>query len=183
MRDRTIESLHPRVAATFALIPLTFGVVIGAYLLLSEYWVSAGGWILLLGVVLGPAFVFYGGSLLIWWPTVRWTRRKLIGTLVTTLLYVLSIAAVGVPFGVLSGNPMSFVWMLVASLLFGPVALVTLSWICWTPLAEREAAGCVPCPKCGFDLRGQQECRCPECGFVFQVGQIAPMTRTQETLA
>lgn len=182
MRDRTIESLHPRVAATFALIPLTFGVVTASYLLLAEFWQSAAYWVIVLGVVVGPAIVFYGGALLIWCRTVRWTRRKVIGTVVNTIAFVASIAAVGAATGLMLHAFAAFAFMLVASLLFGAVALVTLSWICWTPPAERETAGCVPCPKCGFDLRGQQNCRCPECGFVFQLGQIAPMIRAEEPL-
>jgi hypothetical protein len=33
-----------------------------------------------------------------------------------------------------------------------------------TPPAPADSA--IPCPKCEYDLRGQNEPRCPECGFV-----------------
>lgn len=183
MRDRTIESLHPRVAATFALIPLTFGIVTAAYFLVAEVWQSAAFWVIACCVVLGPAVVFYGGALIIWCPTVRWTRRKVIGTVVNTLAFVSSIAAVGGAAALWLHVYAAFAFMLIASLLLGPVALLALSWICWTPPAEREASCSVPCPKCGFDLRAQQECRCPECGFTFLVGHIVPIVRPDDTAA
>jgi len=53
-------------------------------------------------------------------------------------------------------------------LIGGGIALIVVARICWEP---REGPA-VPCPKCGYDLRGQQECRCPECGQQFTVGEL-----------
>src|SRR5262245_16241203 len=93
-----VATLHPRVGASFALIPITIGLEI--FLLLSAqfgqstFWGLDGfGLIMLLGLV--PVVVFYGGSLLIWCPAVQWSRRKALGTAYTSVGLALAVIGAG----------------------------------------------------------------------------------------
>ena len=35
----------------------------------------------------------------------------------------------------------------------------------------------VPCPSCGYNLRGLREARCPECGSSFTIEQLVGLTK------
>jgi hypothetical protein len=173
MRGRPpIGPMHPRLVATFALIPITIGIQIALYVALTwvawsvagtSWWLKAGAMILF---CLAPVVMFYGGGLLIWWRTVRWTHGKHFGVLVTTLVLLLVLVSTAAL--VFVSEPLVFVVLPLVGLIGGSIALIVVSRICWEP---REGPA-VPCPKCGYDLRGQQECRCPECGQQFTVGEL-----------
>lgn len=45
---------------------------------------------------------------------------------------------------------------------------------------ELRQRGCAICIKCGYDLRGQVEPRCPECGSPFDANLVNPGTRSDE---
>jgi hypothetical protein len=168
--------MHPRVVATFALIPITFGTIILAYVLIDVvldallYWGSWATYGLGLVFSLTPVFVFYGGGLLIWWNTVEWTARKRRAVLLTTAILVLAVGLAATSY--LLNDILAMVLTSTISLIGGGVALVVVGWICYTPPHERTTRDSVPCPQCGYDLRGQRECRCPECGGEFTVGQL-----------
>ena len=58
--------------------------------------------------------------------------------------------------------------------IFGAFVVIGTRWICRRRfkrfLRERLAAMGVPiCIKCGYDLRGQEDPRCPECGTGFEM--------------
>lgn len=165
--------MHPRLVATFALIPITVGIQCAlwwafAYLARrplggTNWWAETGQIILF---CLAPVTLFYGGGLLIWWPTVRWTHRKRFGVLVTTLVLLLVLVSTAAL--VLVNQELAFAALLLVGLAAGGSALVVVGRICYEP---REGPA-VPCPKCGYDLRGQRECRCPECGEQFTLGEL-----------
>ena len=135
-----------------------------------QYWGPWAAYGVGFGFLLTPVFVFYGGGLLIWWNTVEWTARKRRAVLLTTLTLLL---AIGVPAASCLLNELLAMFLtLLISLIGGGVALMVVGWICYTPPHERTTRDSVPCPQCGYDLRGQRECRCPECGSEFTVGQL-----------
>jgi hypothetical protein len=177
----TIGPLHPRVVATFALIPITVAievVLLGVVQrLLFSWWplTTAGWWLrgtFSIVVWIAPLIVFYAGGLIIWWPTVRWTAQRRQGVVITTCALILVLTLAGLT-GFVDADLQFFVALPLASLLGGSIALITVSRICWEPLRGREY---IPCPHCGYDLRGQRECRCPECGSQFTVGQLCRHT-------
>jgi hypothetical protein len=163
--------MHPRLVATFALIPITFGVEILLYLLLYSAYDPFGVIGQILGVILllvAPVVILYGGGLLIWWRTVAWTPRKRFGVLVTSLILLLVLCVSGL---------LGFVdtilvvpTVLIVGLIGGGIALIVVGRICWEPPATGPD---VPCPRCGYNLRGQRECRCPECGTEYTLGDLA----------
>ena len=171
----SISTLNPRVGASFALIPLTFGVFMLIYSLaylgaMDEFWMGA--------LALAPLCIFYGGSLIIWLPVVQWTRKKRIGTWIISLCLVIPAAGLAA-LAAIYQNYIALPASLVFSLIGGGIALILLNWIWWTPPHQRASAGAVPCPRCGYDLRGQRECRCPECGQSFDLSQIVAAAGTQ----
>ncbi len=167
---------HPRYAATFALIPLALG---GEWLvdrLLSLIWrLLAPSRAAHLGCEfiheLTPVAVFYVGALLIWAPTVWWSRRKKRNVwLASAALFTL----VGVAsFWQWLGRLLGFRADYLVAYLGSALALILVSRICWMPPKETRAGGAVPCRRCSYDLRGQRECRCPECGEQFTLGDLA----------
>jgi hypothetical protein len=169
-RRPTISAPHPRLVATFALVPITVGVEIGLYYAFAA-WVSGANQFVLyaciLALPLAPVLIFYAGGLLIWWPTVRWTTRKRWGVFLTSA----ALAALLVPAArlALAENGLGMLATLLVGLLGGGVALIVVGRICWTPPSESTE---IHCAKCGYDLRGQRECRCPECGEQFTLGDV-----------
>src|SRR5262245_61541632 len=83
--SRSVGTLHPRIGASFALIPITIGVEFFLYYSMSiASKPSFGvGMVYLMG--LAPTIVFYGGSLLIWCPVVDWTPAKIRRTVYTSV--------------------------------------------------------------------------------------------------
>lgn len=176
--------IRPRMVATLMLIPLSVAALILTYTALA--FVDDWGLPWLVGVVLAfftPVAVFHFGGLIIWWPTVAWTAKK------RRAVYAISLGLIGVIAGLMvaalfltsSGDPYGLVAMLMGILLvplifvLGAVATFLTSLVCYE---RRAAAGeedqPVVCPKCQYDLRGQREARCPECGEAFTLGELIP---------
>lgn len=169
-RRSQIRSPHPRVAATFALIPLTVGLEIPMALLgdfLERHFETVVAWS---PTVLFPGLMLYVGYLLIWWPAVDWTPKRHLGLLGVSLIFILLLLlAVGVPQFLQWHVDSALLTLLSTSLVASGLALWAAARICHDPAEPAKVA----CPSCGYDLRGQRECRCPECGEQFTVGQLA----------
>lgn len=175
-KPRTIYSLHPRVGASFALVPITIGVEV--FLFLSASYASTPntlfdfgplGFAMLMGIT--PVVIFYGGSLLIWCPVVQWNRKKVIRTMYVSVGLALVTGAGGY-FGGLKDPTLAIIGMLTTSCIGGGIAIILLNVFWWTPPHLRVSTECIPCPNCGYDLHAQRECRCPECGSEFTVSQL-----------
>ena len=72
--------------------------------------------------------------------------------------------------------PSSMLGGVVSGLTVGP-GIVVLTWFwrhrCQRFLRQQLVASGIPiCLKCGYDLRGQTEARCPECGTPFDAKLI-----------
>jgi hypothetical protein len=178
-KPTTTHSLHPRIGASFALIPITIGIVVLLWMSIAfgsgPLWgLGDLGVVFLIGVT--PTVIFYGGSLVIWCPVVQWTRRKVLRTVYTSVALVVLVALAGYV-GALSDPGVAAFGMLTAGLISGGIAIGLLNWIWWTPPHLRAEIESVPCPECGYDLRAQQECRCPECGEQYTLSQLLRATR------
>jgi hypothetical protein len=117
-----------------------------------------------------PGLMLYGGLLLIWRPVVNWTpkrRLRLLGISLAFLL-VLLLAAI-VPRLLRWGPDSSLLILLSINLVASGLAVWAAAWICHEPVEPAKVA----CPSCGYDLRGQRECRCPECGQEYTLGELA----------
>ena len=165
-----IHSPHPRVAATFALIPVIVGLEIPMIRLgdvLERQFNSICAWS---PAVLFPALALYLGCLLIWRPAVDWIPRRRLRLLgMATGFVLLLLLAVGLPRLLGWGTELSLLTLLSTSLVACGLTLWATAWICHDPAPSAKVA----CPSCGYDLRGQRECRCPECGQQFTVGELA----------
>jgi hypothetical protein len=177
-RPDRIRSPHPRVAATFALIPLIVGLEIPVVALSDslEGWLRNvfGGDPIANVLAWAPVMLFPGvmlclGCLVIWWPTVNWTPRRWVRLLVISLLFALLLLLAGVVPRLLGWrNDSAILTLLATSLVASGLALFAMAQICHDPVEPAKVA----CPSCGYDLRGQRECRCPECGRQFTVGEL-----------
>lgn len=154
-------------------------------------WISTGPWwsrfdpTVLMYFLLGGAVPVLGlvAMLLIWWRTFRFSPRArwiallvsvaVVGLWAGLAVYVILFAdtrGVGVPLFV-------DVMRALFALTLGGAASVAcgLAWL-WVHRLGRPRAptalDVVPCPACGYDLRGQEVCRCPECGQQFTVGAV-----------
>ena len=169
-RRHRIRSPHPRVAATFALIPIIVGLEIPLVAfgnLLERHFNSVVAWS---PAMLFPGLMLYLGCLLIWWPVVDWTPRRRLGLLGISLAFaLLLLLAAGVPQLLGWRTDSAILTLLSTSLMASGLALWAAAWICHDPPEPAKVA----CPSCGYDLRGQHECRCPECGEQFTVGELA----------
>ncbi len=172
-------SIHPRIVATVALLPFGLGIEIPLVFMYAYYssrvFSPAGSNALaqvsLMAMICVPAVVFYGGALAIWWPTVRWTPARQLAAVMAT-----GVLGAAVVVGMLvSGWFMSAIGMLataVACVVGGSVAMVILYCVCWSPPVGSGGPSDVRCLECLYDMRGQHECRCPECGASFTVAEL-----------
>jgi hypothetical protein len=120
--------------------------------------------------MLFPGVMLYVGCLLIWRPVVTRTRRRRLGLLGISLAFLSVLLLAGTAPQLLRWQTDSAVLTLLSSsLIASGLALWAMAWICHDPAEPAKVA----CPSCGYDLRGQQECRCPECGEQFTVGELA----------
>lgn len=160
---------HPRVAATFALIPLIVGLEIPMFPLgdfLERHFNSVWAWS---PAMLFPGLMLYLGCLLIWRPVVNWTPRRRLGLLGILLAFaLLLLLAAGLPRLLGWRTEAASLTLLGTGLMGSGLALWATAWICHDPAQPAKVA----CPSCGYDLRGQRECRCPECGQQFTVGEL-----------
>jgi len=167
---------HPRYAATFALIPFA----LGGQWLLCQLWgllwriLPPSGFAQVTSTLffdLVPVAIFYGGALLIWAPTVWWSRKKKRDVwLASIALFTLTgVSSFWAWYARLLGFKTNWAIASIGCAL----ALVLVSHVCWMPPKETRAGAAVPCRRCGYDLRGQRECRCPECGEQFTLSDLA----------
>jgi hypothetical protein len=167
-------SLHPRLAWTIAMIPITAGAGIAA--MLSAGLVFTGAvpaglgrlvlWFVVSCTALGPLAAWY----LIWGRIVRWTPRTQniaiviagAGTmLVTVSLFVL----------LLQPGPGGWILVLAGAGVVATLGALGLALVCRSP----GRSGCIDeinCPCCGYDLRMQTTIRCPECGTSYTLAAL-----------
>ena len=178
-RRPRLGPMHPRLTATFALIPAIVALLILLAFLAEELDVRFGNLLTWGFVGVFPGLAFYFGIGLIWRGTVNWTKSRLIAVASTSAAYLAILALVGILLAYNTpGQDDVAIALLLTSLAGCAVALPVASRIVWEP---RSAESGAPCPSCGYDLRGQHECRCPECGEQFTVGELVNRYTELET--
>jgi hypothetical protein len=113
------------------------------------------------------------GWLLIWWREVNWSVTRLILT-VASIAWS-TIPAIGIMLYAEPGWPSSRVYLAAICWASCWIASTALIWRSGEFSETASLAGAVPCPQCGYDLRGQRNTQCPECGRAYQLGEIAPV--------
>lgn len=102
-----------------------------------------------------------------WWQLWRrcvvWTRVRVLHTAYLTVAATVTGVAIG--------------WLIdwgVGAALGGALWVAGTAWLWGTPEARRRSADGVgvPCRKCGYDLRGLHEARCPECGTLYTLDEL-----------
>lgn len=195
IRPCRADGLAPPLAMAFALLALAFGSgAVGARLeLYHEYparYVSDAprswlhlvwfiSWAALWAVL--PVVLVYVGTVWAWRHHIRWTpgRTLLAGSIGAILLLTV--------LGPLFAGPDPFMYAPASALVLsgGPfiagVGLLLLARHCIdTPAMPAVPGEALPCWTCGYDLRGQCECRCPECGTQYKVGELIRGLRMEE---
>jgi len=171
----TLPSL--RVAASLGLViggTIAWGLValcLGFYSLgyaggPKPVWLQRVGDVLIAG---GPALFYFPALLCLWRKWLFSTRPDLFKTLGITLAAGLIVCAVP------GTKPPQFdLRFVLGNFLIAPIALLACMWGASPRILPPEPSPpFVPhCPECRYDLRGQRECRCPECGREFALGEL-----------
>jgi hypothetical protein len=169
-----------RLILAMLLLPCTGAVFLLLMFLIVARSTGPGpppvGGVLLMWVLL---YAFVGTYwVVLWHDMVAWNRRRVIVTVVATVLSLAGGCAVAL--GLLAVNrqvppPM-------AVLVGG--GTVPITWVLSTVLIWRETPAerlgrltahgmpVLACPLCGYNLAGLTEARCPECGASFTLEQI-----------
>lgn len=174
--------LSPRLAATFALAPLTWGVFIAVFYLVLEDIVlrHASAEVRTAAIVGSPLATFYLGSLGIWWRSVRWTWGRLSTVAAVTL--VLAAAFAGATSAVSARLERGITLAVGVATIGGPLALILINRVCWSPARPAKVCETVPCPHCGHDLRDVGRCACPQCGGSFTLAQLVEATHVADAI-
>ncbi len=175
----TISNLPPRLAATFALIPISFGVAFIAVLAEAMLPWNLGEWYGLSALIL-PVLVFHIGGQAIWWGTVDWTFRRRLAVFGANLVWFMLLVSIhGVMYFADEG---AYVYALLVTLIASPAILLVINRVCWSPPRHSALVGAVPCPRCGHDLRGEGRCGCGECHTEFTLAELVESTRVARAL-
>ena len=64
-------------------------------------------------------------------------------------------------------------WPILVAELAGLAVLILVIFLVFRFFRERrKIKGAIPCPNCGYDLRGQRNTSCPECGREFALQDL-----------
>jgi hypothetical protein len=170
-----------RLVARLLLAMLQFPITAAIVLVVLIGFVARGPqpifWeITLMWLVIYPLIATYW--ILIWKDVIRWTARRVVGTLLAGPFALAISALVGLALLPGVGLRDAFIIFLVAGGLV-PILWVLATVVIWreTPSERMEriaAAGTetISCPVCGYNLTGLREARCPECGSPFTFDQL-----------
>jgi len=135
----------------------------------------------LLGGFVTWAFVAIYWTLL-WRKAVQWTARRRLGPIVVAAFGVLMVVIARLSL-LNSGLPVGK-WIVLSILVPALWLIATVYFWQETP-AERASRisdsgrADIPCPKCGYNLRGLMEARCPECGTRFTLDELLAAQSSQ----
>lgn len=167
----------------FAMLLPPVAVVFTVALALFVYgYLGANPHVSIVGLmVFGFTWVYWCA---LWRKTVRWSARRVLETIVTTIVCaaVIVMPRFFIDFG---WQTAEFTFVFTS---LGIVAFLMLTIVFWrdTP-GERaarlrmQAGGPLGCPTCGYDMTGLHDARCPECGSVFTLDQLL-VSRRGDTL-
>jgi hypothetical protein len=153
-------------------------VVMPFILLLVAISTGFDGFFTYIPLVLTPVFIAVW--IMIWHRDVKWTKRRTVRTLTSSILAVFMAVLIGIApyaangFSHLEGAIFWIGWSYYYLWLAGIL-------VCWRESnAERNArlnAGptstpTILCPNCRYNMTGLREAKCPECGSTFTLDQL-----------
>jgi hypothetical protein len=151
-------------------LPLIVGLAVPLMMLGDLLERHINGFLAFSPAMLFPALALYAGCLLIWKSTITWTFGRRIGVFaIAAVTVALLLAAPPLIVALGAANRGTLFMLVTGSLSVTGIALWLSSLICYDSPEPAQ----VLCPSCGYDLRGQRECRCPECGQQYTLGDLA----------
>lgn len=111
---------------------------------------------------------------LLWRHHVRWTRTRAVLTVGAFLLaWIAAISAFAIVSVRGGGGPLLLAYMILIA------TWAIASTLAWRETKAERAARLsgrgdrlLPCPKCGYNLTGLREARCPECGATYTLDEL-----------
>ncbi len=158
-------------------IPVTIALEQAALLLIMEgvTWGAAYYNAALVFLVTTPMLTLLGGTIVAWSTVVPLTGR-VITAAVFWAAALLGATSVAVACGALGASrvpsPTALALPIGINLIGGLIAVVAVNQAVLRARAVATRSRRVPCPGCGYDMRGQKECRCPECGRQFSLSEL-----------
>jgi len=170
-----MTTLVARIVLAVLMFPLAFclGLVLLVSLRSSGFLSGKGHFSFSLAVTAVFVILYWG---LLWHRSIRWTGRRV----ALTLISIPACALVGVISLVVMAGPAP---QDEGALFIGSTIAVSI-WLTVTVLIWRETPseridrirratnGALFCPKCGYNMTGLHEARCPECGTRFTLDQL-----------
>lgn len=164
-----------RLLLTFSLLVGSVTVYVLFFIVIESRWLSRDAEAFIAAsLVTVPVFAVFWTS--IWHVTVVWSAPRVLRTMV--VFAVGSMAGVGC-------------YAICVSTRVGAESGVILATMCWVTIwmagtavvwketgleSSRRERDCpdrvIPCPKCGYDLKGLAMARCPECGTEFTLDEL-----------
>jgi len=179
-----MNNLVSRILLSIFLLPLLFLVFWSVYFFTKwQFGLTDEGALLLTGTAMMAFAIFYW--LLLWRRVVNWTEWRVVGT----ALAVPSSAVLGMLFGIVFAKQTDDELGITFGAFFAQMVWLISTIIIWreTP-AERVkrmqmlAGKAVFCPRCGYNLTGLYEARCPECGSKFTLDQLMQAQQGEQLL-
>jgi hypothetical protein len=179
-----------RLILAMLLLPVTGGVFLLAFIATIP---RSGGpppvarLLLMWAIVYAFDFAYW---VMLWRTSVRWTRARVIRTIVATLAALMAGAAFAMACVVLNrgvppqiatlvgGGTVPIVWVLATVLLWRETAAERVARL--GGLRDGDAGAAIVCPLCGYNLTGLRESRCPECGASFTLEELLAAQPTHE---
>lgn len=164
-----------------ALLMLPLGAV--AYIVALVSLMYALGWpnqdfvFFLTGLITSVLVGLYW--VLLWRRTVRWTRRRVAGTVLAVFGALASALLLGLLVRVVAPGPLSvFVGTLGGLFLWLTATIFIWSESTQERIDRLRGAGIesVVCPSCGYNMTGLRVTTCPECGARFTVEELMAAT-------
>ncbi|HYE20540.1 MAG TPA: hypothetical protein VEA69_18980 [Tepidisphaeraceae bacterium] len=169
-----MSKLVVRILLSVFVVPLAAAVYLVTWALLEDTYTVFRRGVLLYAGAGAMTWIFVAGYWIGVWRgalkrTSYWGAGAVGATLIAPVAGALVAAALGMTDAIdrelaaFIGSALTpFVWMI----------LTLFFWVRSEPASEAGAAVSVRCPACGYDLRGQREARCPECGAAFSIGEL-----------
>lgn len=128
-------------------------------------------------VIMAPAFVL--GWIRIWKGEFCWTPLRVLRTLVAFLMSAVAGGGAYAAFDLVPNREVSAeLGIIQADMIFASAWILT-STLAWRETSTERTARLggrgsmrLPCPKCGYNLTGLRETRCPECGATYTLDEL-----------
>ncbi len=178
-----MTSLVARILLAILMFPVAFCVLIGLAVVLDGFLRPPDDPLVCSAAATCIFIAVYW--LVLWYRSVRWTNRRVVWTTLSVFGFVAAtVLFVFVLNGVL-GLRRVLTGMIAPA--FGVSTWLVATVLIWreTPAERadrvRQAAGnALFCPRCGYNMTGLHEARCPECGSRFTLDQLVAAQKQEQ---